>query len=77
MRSKWLNERRECSALIEIPSDGTSRAPVGGWTQREATAYRGFMYQKIASATKATVTIQRTISLLRFLSSAMRKVHHS
>jgi len=31
------------------------------------------MYQKIASATSATVMIHRTMSLLRFFSSAMKK----
>ena len=40
--------------------------------------YFGFWYQKIARATKATVMIQRTISLARFfsLSSAMGAVQH-
>lgn len=34
--------------------------------------YFGFMYQKIANATRATVMIHRTMSLLRFFSSAIR-----
>jgi len=38
-----------------------------------AVNYFGFMYQKIASATSATVMIHRTMSLLRFFSSAMKK----
>jgi hypothetical protein len=38
-----------------------------------AVSYFGFMYQKIASATSATVMIHRTMSLLRFFSSAMKK----
>lgn len=38
-----------------------------------AVSYLGFMYQKIASATSATVMIHRTMSLLRFFSSAMKK----
>lgn len=39
--------------------------------------YRGFMYQKIASATRATVMIHRTMSLLRFFSSAIDAVQHT
>ncbi len=35
--------------------------------------YRGFMYQKIASATRATVMIHKTMSLLRFFSSAIEE----
>ena len=39
------------------------------------TDYLGFWYQKIASATRSTVTIQRTMSLARFFSfgSAIRE----
>jgi hypothetical protein len=39
---------------------------------RLAKDYRGFMYQKIASATRATVIIHRMTSLLRLFSSAMQ-----
>ena len=35
------------------------------------------MYQKIASATRATVMIHRTMSLLRFFSSAIGEVQHT
>jgi hypothetical protein len=35
------------------------------------------LYQKIASATKATVMIHRMMSLLRFFSSAMEEVQHT
>lgn len=38
---------------------------------RVAEIYLGFMYQKIANATRATVMIHRTMSLLRFFSSAI------
>lgn len=40
--------------------------------------YLGFWYQKIASATKATVMIQRMMSLARFFSfsSAIGAVQH-
>jgi hypothetical protein len=34
--------------------------------------YRGFMYQKMASAIRATVMIHRMTSLLPFFSSAMK-----
>ena len=42
-------------------------------------SYRGFWYQKIAKATKATVMIQRTMSLARFFSfsSAIGAVQHT
>jgi hypothetical protein len=42
-------------------------------------SYRGFWYQKIAKATKATVMIHRTISLARFFSfsSAIGAVQHT
>ena len=41
--------------------------------------YLGFWYQKIARATKATVMIQRTMSLARFfsLSSTISAVQHT
>ena len=41
--------------------------------------YFGFWYQKIARATKATVMIQRTMSLARFFSfsSAIGAVQHT
>jgi hypothetical protein len=41
--------------------------------------YLGFWYQKIARATKATVMIQRTMSLARFFSfsSAIGAVQHT
>lgn len=37
----------------------------------------GFLYQKIASATSATVMIHRMMSLLRFFSSAIDGQEHT
>ena len=39
--------------------------------------YRGLWYQKNANATSATVMIHRTMSLLRFFSSAINEVEHT
>jgi hypothetical protein len=54
---------------------------LGGITSRANDLrqyYLGFWYQKIARATKATVMIQRTMSLARFFSfsSAIGAVQH-
>ena len=45
----------------------------GGSRKTFAESYRGFMYQKIARATSATVMIHRMTSLLPFFSSAINK----
>ena len=42
------------------------RAAINLWAEQAEQIY--FLYQKIASATKATVMIHRTMSLLRFFS---------
>jgi hypothetical protein len=59
---------RKIASLCSSGEPPTLRGP-----SRLAVSYFGFMYQKIASATSATVMIHRTMSLLRFFSSAMKK----
>jgi len=51
---------------------GTARAHAGSSFRQNYRNYRGLWYQKNANATRATVMIHSTMSLLRFFSSAIK-----
>jgi hypothetical protein len=57
--------------------DGATTSQLGEQPSPPRRNYRPCLYQKIATATSATVMIHRIMSLLRLFSSAMRAVQHT
>lgn len=72
--------KRACSRKSEIGRKGKLADAIGVVSARSGKGSRRYLlykYKKIAKPTSRTVMIQRTISLLRFFSSAIKGVQHT
>lgn len=76
-RTQLLIERNIGGVHVRLPANELAHSDEPSVDY--GVADYGFLYQKIANATRATVMIHRTMSLLRFFSfsSAIKRIQHT